>query len=315
MAYAPPPPTSAHLLALALLSTDGIGRVTAGRLLREVESYDELLRFPREQILTRLRGVPNASLLVEHLLDEPAMRERLAKAAGTIAGLGQRGVSLVTRRDPEWPGGLDALPRGSRPVVLYTYGTRRLLVQPLVAFLARAPLDGEAFERAQALVRHLAGLGIGVATGAASGFDVVAHKLTAMGLVRQPSALVASAGLSRIPPNMRPTVSLAVRAGGLVLSAFDMDHGPYEHDDRERALVQAALSSAVVAVDPRPETPEWEALSWALEAKRPVFAIPGETADLPERVHPVSSDVDFEWVAAAAGHLPPEHENPAGPAE
>src|SRR5690606_20206812 len=110
------------------------------------------------------------------------------------------------------------------------------------------PLDEAAYERAQALVRHLLGRGVVPVTGAAHGLDVVVHKL-ATGAGR-PAVLVLACGMTRLHRPLRPVVSAAVRAGGLMLSPFAMDHGPYDHDDRTRALVQAALATACVFLHP-----------------------------------------------------------------
>src|SRR5690606_30639695 len=109
---------------------------------------------------------------------------------------------------------------------------------------------------------------------------------------------VAACGMARLQPAFRPAVSAAVRGGGLFVSPFAMEHGPFEHDDQDRLLVQTAVAQAVVFVDPRPETPEAAAMAWALEAGMPVFGLaPGA---LPERVHALRTDVDVDWVAAAA---------------
>jgi hypothetical protein len=105
--------------------------------------------------------------------------------------------------------------------------------------------------------------------------------------------------MTRIPPPMRPVISATVKAGGLLLSPFAMDHGPFEHDDKERALVLAALAQTCVFFEPVPDTPEWRAMTWAVEAGRPVFGAAAEGHPLPAPVHPLHSEVDFDWVLAA----------------
>lgn len=294
-----PDPQTIATFALALERLDGVGRVTAGRLLAHFPSYEALLRYPREQVLTRIKGAPNAAALVGRLFDEAAMRALLAEAGEAMRRLGERRVDVLAPHDPRRPAGLDDLPRSTRPVLLYAYGHTEVLQRPVVALFARPPLPPDPFERAQDLVRHLLPHGLVPATGAAHGFDVVVHKLAAGGAPPRPSLLVAHTGMGQLPPPMRPAVSAAVRAGGLFVSSFPMEHGPYEHDDRERALVLAALARACVFVAPRPETPEWQALTWALDARRPVFAFPDPEVPLPEAVHRLRADVDFDWVLAA----------------
>lgn len=296
---APDPPA----FALALQQMDGVGRVTAGRLLARCSTYEEVLDIPREQVLTRIRGVPNAQDIVHRLFDRPAMEERLREAASTLEALRERGVHLLTMHDEHWPHGANDLPHNRRPFILYAYGHRETLDRPLVGLLARPPLSESAFEQAEALVRHLLAQGLHPATGISNGFDVAVHRRSSAG--RHASVLLAPCGLARIDRSLRPTVSAAVRAGGLALSPFPMEHGPYDHDDRERALLLAALAQAVVFVEPRPDTPEEHALRWALEASRPVFGIASAERSLPESVHPLNDAVDADWVVAAARQVPP----------
>ncbi len=250
-----------------------MGRVTAGRLLTHFASYDALLGYPREQVLLRVKGAPNAETLVKRLFDEEAMRERLRRAAEAVRQLEEKKVRLLTPHDAAWPAGLADLPHARRPVLLYAFGHAEVLSKPVAAFFARPPVDAEAFELAQALVPPLVEKGGVPATGAAHGFDAVMHKRAEGG----PSLFVAHCGLAVVSNALRPVIAKAVRAGGLLLSSFPMRHGPFDHDDTERALVLAALAKACVFAPPRDKTPERRALDWALGADRPVFGL-GEGA-------------------------------------
>ncbi len=286
--------------ALALDAMDGVGRVTAGRLLAHFATYADLLRYPREQVLARIKGAPRSQALVATLFDQEAMAARLEEAQQALAHLQTLRVKLVALPDPVWPTGLNDLPRSNRPFLLYTYGHLEVLARPIIALFARPPISPEPFEQAQALVHHLLPHAVVPATGAAHGFDVVVHKLCYAGRAGYPSLLVASAGMAKAPPPLRPTVSGAVKAGGLFVSPFAMNHGPFEHDDKERALVLAALARACVFFEPQPKTPEWHAMTWAAEAGRAVFGIASSHHPLPDPVHLLQSDVDFDWVLAAA---------------
>ena len=278
---------------------DGVGRVTAGRLLSHFADYDDLLRYPREQVLARIKGAPRSKALVDALFDREAMSALLNEAGQTMESLRKQRVALVTMRDTAWPAGLGDLPRGSRPFLLHAYGRLDVLRQPIVAVLARPPLTTASVEQAQALVSHLVLHGVAPATGVSHALDEAVHKLCYGGATGFPSLLVASAGMTKTPSTMRPTISAVEHAGGLFLSPFAMNHGPFDHDDKERALVLAALAHACIFFEPTPHTPEWNALTWAAETGRPVFGVAADQHPLPERVHPLHSDVDFDWVLAA----------------
>jgi DNA processing protein len=285
------PPSS---LALALLATEGAGRVAAGRLVERFGSYENLLATPREQVLTRLPGIPQAEALVSRLFDE-AFQQRVAEAELEVRRLEERGIAVLTPRHPHWPGGTEDLERGRRPVVLYAFGDTAALRLPLVALLARPQLEVDAFERAQSLLRHLLGAGVAPVFGLQHGFDTVACKLAA-GLGR-PGVGVASSGLARIPGPLRPAAAALVRAGGVIISPFPMDHGPFPHDDVERAQLAAAISGATVLVGAPDGSPESRAFSWAGEHRRSLFSTLDEP---PPGAEPVHSEEEMHRVAAAA---------------
>ena len=289
--------TDTSAFALALLRVEGVGRVTAQRLLAHFPDRAALAKTPREQVLLRIKGAPNAEALVGRLLDAEAMAARLDEAEAEIETLAQRRIEVLTQHDPRWPTGLDALDRSDRPVVLYAYGDADLLTRPSAALFARPPLPGPPFEVAQDLTRALIAHGIVVMAGAEHGFDIVVHKLCAS--ARHPSVMVANVGMGKVPKPMRPAVTATVRAGGLLLSPFALDHGPFPHDDAERALVMAATANASAFFAPEADTHEDRAMRWALDHGKPAFAVAGD-APLPDRVHTLDRPLDLDWVVAAA---------------
>ena len=264
--------------ALALLSVDGLGRTTAHRILERFPTAAALRETPREQVRLRIKGAPRADRLVEAVLDE-AFPAALDAARAAIDGLGARGIWATAPGDDAWPSGLDALERSDRPVVLYAYGDLGALARPALACLGRPPLDAAAFEAAQTLARHALAHGAGVVTGARSGFDVAVQKLS-LGAGRGAVAVL-GCGLARLEASLRPAATALTRGGGLLVSPFPMEHGPFDHDDRERALVQAALGRAVAVVGADEGSPERRAYDWAVEAGRPVAELTGSASDTP----------------------------------
>ena len=264
--------------ALALLSVDGLGRTTAHRILERFPTAAALRETPREQVRLRIKGAPRADRLVEAVLDE-TFPAALDAAQATLDGLGARGIWTTAPGDDAWPSGLDALERSDRPVVLYAYGDLGALARPALACLGRPPLAAAAFETAQTLARHALAHGAGVVTGARSGFDVAVQKLS-LGAGRGAVAVL-GCGLARLEASLRPAATALTRGGGLLVSPFPMEHGPFDHDDRERALVQAALGRAVAVVGADEGSPERRAYDWAVEAGRPVAELTGSASDTP----------------------------------
>ncbi len=293
------PASPRALLAHALERLDGVGRISAGRLLRHFDSYDALTAYPREQVLTRLKSAPNASRLVDRLFDRETMAPVLAASAAELGALTASGINVLAQGDPGWPAGIALLPAADQPNLLYVYGATDVLRRPLVAFFGKAALRSEAFEYAQGLATFLAGRGIHPVIGAAHGFDVVLAKVSVGPESPAAALMICACGLSQIAPPIRPTVSATVRAGGALLSGFPMTHPHFPHQDDDQALLMAATASAGVFLDPVPGEPAWKALEWMVATHQPVFAVAGDDQPLPDAVHRLTSEIDREWVATS----------------
>lgn len=281
--------------ALALLSLDGVGRVTAHRLLERFPTLEDVRSAPLEQVLLRLKGVPNAERTVGILRDS-AFDDALEVARARLRALEDKHIHVLAPGADAWPAGLEALPRSTRPVVLYAFGDMKALAWPSLAILAGAPLEAEPFEAAQDVARKTMAKGRGLIVGAAHGVDLALQKLS-IG-AKLPAVAVVGAGLGRLDRSMRPAATALARAGGLLVSPFPMGHGPFDHDDRERAMVQAALGRAVLAVAPVEASPEDRAAAWAVEAERPVALIPPSRSEWAASAHAVEDADDVAGLVA-----------------
>lgn len=286
---------------LLLEGLERVGRVSTRKVLHQFRTPVEAAALPREQALNRLKGVSGAADLLDRLGKEAEMEAALTAVRRRVEQLEKRGIRLIAFDDDDWPTGLNGLPNTHRPNILYAFGKFAQLRHPSIAIVGRPELDERAFEGAQVLLKTLAERQIATVTGITTGFDLVALKL--MMAVKANPTVVASSGLGRIESKMRAIASRTVKAGGLMVSSMAMDHGPFEHDAKECALVQSALATAVVFVDPIPESHAWTALEWAAEAHMPVFAF--SDAAMPDRVHVIRDTVDMEWVVAALQLIPP----------
>ncbi len=234
-------------LTLALLDVPGVGRATVHKILHHFERYDDLLALPREQLSHRLKGVSKAAELAELLHDPVRFNQHLAAADREIEARGRQRVILLTPRHPDWPAGLNRLAAARRPAVLRAFGNVALLSRPVLALLGSAGLAPDAFEAAQSLAAEAAQRGVTVLCAMDDGFDVATLKRAGGRGIG-----VAGAGLSRIAPALRPAVVETVGGGGLVVSPFAMEHGPFGHDQSEASRVRMAMAAAVMVCDPAP---------------------------------------------------------------
>ncbi len=293
------PTPDAVSYALALPRLPGLGRVAAHRLLDAFPTFEALRATPREQVLHRLKGVPGAAALVATLFDDAAIEAALEAVAAEQAVLTARGIAVLTPNLPAWPAGLARLDRRDRPAALYVYGRADLLARPTVAFLGATGLPPEAFEYAQALIPALAARGVVPMGALASGFDVVVCKVAAD--VPSPPVLVAGCGLGVVPPPMRPVAMQAAQANGALVSPFERGHGPFAHDEVDRARVMAALASVAVVFGGAPGGPEHRALDLPF-----VLAHPAVAGADPARCLSgiVAADADRLAALAAPGNVP-----------
>lgn len=281
------------LFALLLDGLPGVGTVTAGRLLRRFPTVQDVRRTPREQVLARIQGAPRADRLVAILFDEDALAKPLTRAEAEFEQLQERHIRVLTPTHPAWPPGVEGLPRSERPHRLFAFGRHEVAPQvrlSIVGDSASEPppaLTGD-------LLASLCRLQVPIAIG---GPDCFRSDL-AVRFKDAPVVVVLGCGLARMDRACRSAASALVHEGGLLLSPFPLDHGPYAHDDRARAYVQAALASASVCLGPTQGTADEHALAWAVQHRRSVFGL-ADAAGLPEGAHPLRAAVDVEWVEAA----------------
>ena len=283
---------SAHF-AVALSGIEGVGRVTAGRLLSEFKTYDALLRYPFEQVQNRLPGIRGANRIVHALRDENAMRARLAAASVHVSRLSKRHIQVIAPPDTAWPARINALPYASRPFILYVYGAVTLVHHQACAVFGTEHVEPSVVERAQALTAVLASSGQTLVTGLVREFDVAMHVVPAA------SILMASSGFSRIRQEMRATISQVTRAGGALVGPFPLDHGPFNHDDRERAVLQAALAAVCVFFSPTEHSSEWDALDWVLATRRSAVVVGNVNRHLAPNVRVLPHNISANDLATA----------------
>lgn len=281
--------------ALLLLRSEGIGRVTANRILRQFRDLTDLRRYPRDQLLARLSGLPKADKTIDLLFDDEHLNALLESVDAELADCRRRRVVVSVTDDEAYPARLTPLQDAERPSVVYLFGATPETRSKSVAVFGQPPLEPTYFEDVQRIVADLASTGSVTVLAAKSGFDVAIVKRAtgAGGRV----VMVAESGLNHIPREIRPAVSLAVKSGGTILTPYPFDHGPFAHDAGQRAFLMAALSDAVLICDEKPADFVVEAAQWALANQRSVFSFAAENGV--EGAHVLRDGDDEEWLRSA----------------
>ncbi len=272
--------------ALALQSMNGVGRVTASRLLRAFRTYEALAGFPREQVLLRIKRTPNAGAIVAALFDRSSMETLLCAASEELDSLRSKGIHVLSAFAANWPVSLDSLPPASRPLLLYAYGQIEV---PRSDFVSVYCGDSREADLVRALLDRILNRGYApLITSSAAALPMPSGG-GAM-------ALVLPMGLGKAPADLRPVMLEIVRRGGLLLSPFPMQHGPYRHDEREASLLMAALARACALVRCASSLPALAGADWAEGAGRIVCALQTEAALLPRNAVMMETESDLDAV-------------------
>ncbi|KAF2412138.1 DNA protecting protein DprA [Microbacterium sp. B35-04] len=214
---------------------------------------------PRELAEGRKRWLPR--------LSARAVADSLTTAAA-------RGVTLVTRSDPQWPNQLDDLDAHA-PVCLWVRGDvaalRRLEASVAIVGARAASRYGD--HVAMELSAELAGRGIGVVSGGAYGIDGAAHRaaLSAGGLT---VALLAG-GADRSYPAGHTQLIDDIAERGVVASEVACGSAPTKWRFLQRNRLIAALSAATVVVEAGWRSGSLNTAGHAAALSRPLGAVPG----------------------------------------
>jgi DNA processing protein len=224
-----------------------------------------------------LRGTSALALLERPPpeLDEP-MRSYLrepdrAGAESDMRWLEQPRNFLLKLGDPDYPSRLREL--AHPPPLLFLHGDPEVLETPQVAVVgSRTPTTGGR-RNARDFAAFLAGAGLTVSSGLATGIDAAAHEgaLDVDGL----TLAVTGTGLDRVYPAGNRGLAHRIAASGLLVSEFPTGTQPIRSNFPRRNRVLAALSLGTLVVEAAPRSGSLITARLAAEIGREVFAIPG----------------------------------------
>jgi DNA processing protein len=254
------------LVALSLLWTEGASRKPFRRPAPpDPEAPDISGPDPRtlgdlDEVLALLR-VP-----------EPSARaaELRRRAAAALEEARRRGIQVVPRDSPAYPGRL--LPIPDPPPVLWTRGD----AGPCrfeVAIVGSRFATPQGLEVGFRLGQGLAGAGFGVVSGLARGVDAAAHRGALRGGGR--TIAVLGCGADVVYPPEHAQLSAEIAAGGALVSEFAPGVPPRGWHFPRRNRIISGLALGVVIVEAAERSGSLITARCALEQGRSVMAVPG----------------------------------------
>jgi len=178
---------------------------------------------------------------------------------------------LLAITDPGYPELLRQIP--DPPAWLFLKGDPDLLHHPQLAIVgSRNPTRGGR-ENATEFSRELAGQGLGITSGLASGIDAAAHEgaLAADGM----TLAVVATGLDRVYPASNRELAHRIADRGLLVSEFPPGTEPRAGHFPSRNRIISGLSFGVLVAEATEKSGSLITARLATEQGREVFAIPG----------------------------------------
>lgn len=250
------------LAALTLLRSPGLGARSVHILLNAFGDAISVLAASDSALQTA--GLKSEQITALHNVTEDDIASDIAWAA-------LENNHLIAIDHPLYPANLKEIP--DPPVLLYVTGDPEVLGTPQIAMVgSRNPTAG-GIENAERFAAELAGRGLCVTSGLASGIDAAAHRgaLSAQGL----SIAITGTGLDRVYPASNRELAHQLAEQGALVSELPIGTPPKPHHFPRRNRLISALSCGVLVVEATVRSGSLITARMATEQGREVLAIPG----------------------------------------
>lgn len=217
--------------ALALALLPGVGPVTARRLRDAAGSFDA--------------AFVAASAGAGTTLDDRVVDDALRRAGAIQMRATALGIACLPYGSAGYPSSLDALE--DPPVVLFAHGDRALATRAAVALVGSRDCTPYGRRVVREIARRLAGHGVVVVSGLATGIDAEAHAATLA--ARGGTIAVLGTGVDVAYPASNEQLQRQVARDGLLLSELFPGRRAHAGAFPRRNRLIAALADVVVVVE------------------------------------------------------------------
>ncbi len=248
---------------IRIVRANGIGARTILNLLESFGSAEAICSATPTQL--RSAGLGNQAIEALASVDETAVSNDLRWLREADDN------HLLTITEPGYPELLRQIP--DPPAWLFLKGDPDLLHHPQLAVVgSRNPTRGGR-ENATEFARELAGQGLGITSGLATGIDAAAHEgaLAADGI----TLAVVATGLDRVYPASNRELAHRIADNGLLVSEFPPGTEPRAGHFPSRNRIIYGLSLGVLVAEATEKSGSLITARLATEQGREVFAIPG----------------------------------------
>ena len=266
-------PSSGHRMTRARLESwlrlraiDGVGDLTALRLVRAWHSPEAVLRASHDDLI-QSGCSPQLAGAIRRGPDSPACRS-LERELNAI----ERGcIEVRSVLDPTYPRRLKMI--ADPPPLLYITGTLTEQDELAVAIVGARRATAAGRVMTEELSHDLAALGVTVVSGLARGVDAAAHRgaLAAQGR----TIAVLGCGIDQTYPPEHERLRRQIEERGAILSEVPVGAPPHSHHFPRRNRIISGLSLGVIVTEAAINSGSLITARLAAEQGREVFAVPG----------------------------------------
>ncbi len=269
-------------LWLRLSAADGIGSLTAARLLKQFGLPQNIFSQSAEAL-----GAGVNAKQVKALLEQDEQLPALIEATWAWLQAAPSGIMrhIVSLSCSDYPLALLQLP--DPPVLLYITGSRAVYANIAaketpndIAIVGSRNATPQGLANARSFASSFAQSGLHIISGLALGIDGAAHEgaLDAQnnfGSAAGSTVAVVGTGLDRVYPKRHHDLAHRIVQHGLIVSEFQIGTPPLAENFPRRNRIIAALSQGTLVVEAAIQSGSLITARQALDLGKEVFAIPG----------------------------------------
>lgn len=256
------------LHTLALLKADGIGDVTAKKLLAHFDSAEEIFKAKATQ-LAKIDGI--GQITVKRLHDSEVFK----KAENELRYIQEQKIQPLFYQDALYPERLKQC--YDAPVLLFTSGNINLDNRKIISIVGTRQITPYGMDFCKNLIADLAFLNPIIVSGFAYGVDIVAHQ-AAMENNLQTIGILAH-GLNQIYPKTHKKYMVRMEQNGGFMTEFWSTSNPDRENFVKRNRIVAGMSEATIVIESAEKGGSLLTANMANDYDRDVFAVSGRVTD------------------------------------
>lgn len=253
---------------LALLKVEGVGDVTAKKLLVNCGTAEAVFKAKNAQIAA-IDGVGTS--LLKYLKDKSIFE----KANQELEFIKKNNINVSFFQDENYPDRLKHC--FDAPVLLFSGGNIDLKNKKIISIVGTRQITSYGTEFCRKLIEDLIPLDPVIVSGFAYGVDIIAHQF-AMDYNLQTIGVLAH-GLNQVYPKNHKKYMAKMEENGGFLTEFWSTSNPDRENFVKRNRIVAGISEATIVIESADKGGSLITANMANDYNRDVFAVPGRVTD------------------------------------